>query len=59
MIGGATGFMEVACRPLHWGGLGILQLQNMNLALLTKYATKIMSHAEELALKVLWDNYLH
>ena len=48
---------EVVCRPIKQGGLRALHLETINSVLLSKWAAKIMSSVEELALKVLRDSY--
>ena len=45
------------CRPVKLGGLGVLQLQSINLALLMKWVSMIKSNQENLVLKVLRENY--
>ena len=48
---------DQVCRPLKLGGFfGVLKLQTMNLALLTKWLSRIMSKEEDLVSLVLVDH---
>ena len=48
---------DVVCQSIKGGGLGILHMQSINTALLTKWVTRIMGPEEDLAALILRDNY--
>ena len=45
------------CRLIQTGGLGILDLQKMNTALLAKWVARFMSSQEDLVMQVLKESY--
>ena len=46
------------CRLIQTGGLGILDLQKMNTALLAKWVARFMSSQEDLVMQVLKESYV-
>ena len=48
---------DVICRPTNLGGLGVLHLPTMNLALLTKWVARFMGPGEDLVKNILHDCY--
>ena len=49
---------DVECKPVNFGGSGVLQVQTMNLELLIKQVCKIMSLKEDLVMRILNDNHI-
>ena len=47
---------EVVCRPTEDGELRIINIQKMNMALLTKWVARIMSSRDDLVTKVLKES---
>ena len=45
------------CRPTYEGGLGILDIQKMNMTLLTKWVARLMSSRDDLVTKVLKESH--
>ena len=48
---------DLICRSANQGGQRVINLQAMNLAMLTKCVAKIMNSKEDLALRVQRDSY--
>ena len=46
---------DMTCRPFHSEGLGVLHIQSINQVLLTRWVGRIISPAEDLAIKVSKD----
>ena len=56
-IGTALVSRDVVCWPIFMGGLGLLQLQAMNVAQQRKWVYRLMSPEVDLTTQVLNDNY--
>ena len=48
---------DITCRPIKAGGLGILDIQNMSMTLLTKWVAGLMSSFKDLVIQSLKESY--
>ena len=48
---------DKVCMPTRAGALGVLDLQAMNTALLTKWVAKVMNHQGDVTMQILKDQY--
>ena len=55
--GGTLVAWDVACQPLTDGGLGIRHVQHINAALLGKWVSRVMKHADDIVSRLLHEMY--